>query len=84
MWQAALAAINLCALSIVGYDKGIAGTNSMRVPEKVFYTVAALGGSIGVLLGMQYFRHKTKKASFQFAIGLIFLIQLLAVVSFNR
>ena len=71
----------LSAFSFVlaGYDKAIAGGNHRRISERAFYILAILGGSPGLLLGMNVFRHKTRKASFQFVLGIILLIQAIAV-----
>lgn len=82
-WLLALfLALNTSAFIAIGYDKKIAGTGDMRIPEKVFYGICAAGGSLGVLLAMSYFRHKTKKTSFQFVVGLIALAQLLLLLSY--
>lgn len=74
---AILTGINTAAFIVFGFDKGIARYSTMRVPEKVIYGMAALGGSLGVLIGMTFFRHKIRKGSFQLAIGSILMIQLL-------
>ena len=71
-----LSAISLAAFVLCGYDKSIAASKNLRVPEKVFWTVAFLGGSLGMLLGMKYFRHKTKKTRFQFYLLLVIVMQL--------
>ena len=42
-------------------DKGKAVRKSWRIPEWFLLTVALIGGSLGSLLGMYLFRHKTKK-----------------------
>lgn len=68
-------AINCAVLLIFAYDKMIAGKKNTRVPEIVLYTIAVIGGSIGLLLGMRLFRHKTRKGSFQIVLTLIVLIQ---------
>lgn len=56
---------------------GLSRNYSWRVPEVVFYGMAILGGSVGILLGMPLFRHKTKKGKFQLVLVGIFLAQLL-------
>ena len=60
---------------LTGYDKAVAGKGSLRVPELVLYAGAAIGGAPGLLLGMKLFRHKTRKASFQFVLVLIIVLQ---------
>ena len=72
-----LIGINLSAAALAVFDKSIAGRSATRVPEKVLLGVAALGGSLGLLLAMTFFRHKTAKPSFMFAAGAIFCVQLL-------
>ena len=48
-----------------------------RVPEKTLLLLAALGGSVGALLGMKVWRHKTLHRSFRIGIPLILLLQIL-------
>lgn len=64
--------INLISFIIMGHDKSMARQGARRIPEKLLFTLAAAGGSIGVYWGMRKFRHKTKHLSFQ--IGIPFLI----------
>jgi uncharacterized membrane protein YsdA (DUF1294 family) len=78
-WICILTALNTSGFIIVGYDKSIAGGKDERVPEQVLYGIALFGASLGVLLSMQFFRHKTKKASFQFVLGIILVIQILLI-----
>lgn len=54
-------------------------SGAWRVPELVFYGIAALGGSVALLVGMPLFRHKTKKGRFQFTIAAILIAQLLVL-----
>ena len=48
-----------------------------RVPEKTLFLLAVLGGSVGALLGMRVFHHKTLHRSFRFGIPAILAAQLL-------
>jgi len=68
-------AVNLAALFFMGLDKSLARAASLRTPEVVLFILALLGGSAGILLGVHVFRHKTRKAAFQFVLFLIFLAQ---------
>jgi uncharacterized membrane protein YsdA (DUF1294 family)/cold shock CspA family protein len=68
-------AVNLALFVMLGYDKGIAGSTTMRVPELVLFGGAAIGGGFGILLAMKMFRHKTKKTSFRFVVALILVLQ---------
>ncbi len=70
-----LLATNLATFLVMGFDKLQSTTGGQRTPEVVFYTMTLLGGSGGMLAGMYLFRHKTRKISFQFFVGLMILIQ---------
>ena len=74
-----LIAINVLAFSLMGQDKSRAKKNRWRIPEKVLFGSAILGGSIGAILGMQAFRHKTKHMSFVLGMPLILVLQLILV-----
>ena len=80
-WVAWLIAFSVIAFLTYGYDKLIAGTDRMRVPERVLLLLAFLGGTPGALIGMQVFRHKTTKPSFQQQFWLVVLLQIILVVA---
>lgn len=63
-------------------DKQKAKKNLWRIPERTLLLIAALGGSIGSLVGMYTFRHKTKHLKFTLGIPLILTIQAAAVLCF--
>lgn len=71
-----LAGINLLALVLCGIDKWKARRDRWRIPEKTLFLSAILGGSVGLLVGMHLFRHKTKHKSFTIGVPLIFTLQL--------
>ena len=79
-----LLAINIAVFVLFGYDKGIAASDSLRVPERVIFAAALMGGSPGVLLGMNIFRHKTRKVSFQFRLGVVLAAQAILIGSAIR
>lgn len=75
----------LLIINAVGFlfmlaDKWKAKKNRWRIPEATLMTVAALGGSIGSLLGMYTVRHKTKHLKFTLGIPLILAVQIVAAV----
>lgn len=70
---------NLFSLLLMGLDKHKAIKKQYRIPELSFFLLAVLGGSVGVLLGMLLFHHKTKKVQFALGIPLIILIQLIII-----
>ena len=73
--------MNLIGDAIVGVDKAKAKKHAWRIPEATLFSVAILGGSIGCILGMFHFRHKTKHWYFVVGMPLIFFIQLAIAVT---
>ena len=72
--------INALGFLLMLVDKFKAKKNLWRIPEATLMTVAALGGSIGSLLGMYTVRHKTKHVKFTVGIPAILILQIAAVV----
>lgn len=68
--------INALGFLLMLIDKWKAKHNRWRIPEATLMGVAALGGSIGSLLGMYTVRHKTKHLKFTVGIPLILVAQL--------
>ena len=68
--------VNLAALLIYGWDKLCAKMNRWRVPEVVLLAFAAIGGSLGAMIAMQIFRHKTQHLKFKFGVPIIFILQI--------
>lgn len=50
----------MIAFSFYGVDKAKAKFHLWRIPEKILFLLAFLGGGIGAIIGMQFFHHKTK------------------------
>ena len=71
-----LLAMNIAGFSTMGVDKARAKKNAWRIPEATLFLVAILGGSLGSILGMQHFRHKTKHWYFVVGMPVIFFAQL--------
>ena len=71
--------INLVTFVLFGMDKWSAAGGTWRTSEKTLWLFSLFGGSIGALLAMHVFRHKTKKGSFQFVMALILAIQVASV-----
>lgn len=67
--------INILAFVLMGADKAKAKRNAWRIPEKTLFLSAILGGSIGAILGMQLFRHKTRHRSFVLGMPAILALQ---------
>ena len=74
-----LLSINLVTFLTYGYDKQIAGTGRIRVPERVLLILALACGSPAAWVGMRAFHHKTAKQSFTTRFWLVVLMQVLLV-----
>ena len=72
--------INAAAFLLMLVDKLKAKRGLWRIPEATLMWSAALGGSIGALLGMNLFRHKTKHPKFTIGIPLILAAQVIGTV----
>ena len=70
-----LAGVNLALLCVMGWDKAAAVRGSRRVPETTLLALAVIGGSVGGILGMLLFRHKTRKRAFYIGFPAILLCQ---------
>jgi uncharacterized membrane protein YsdA (DUF1294 family) len=61
-------------------DKQKAKKKKWRIPEATLMSFAAIGGSIGALMGMYTFHHKTLHKKFTLGIPAILLLQIAAAV----
>ena len=75
-----LLATNGVAFVLCGADKFFARRGWRRIRERTLLGVAALGGSVGMLAGMNLFRHKTLKPAFRFGVPVILGAQLAAAL----
>lgn len=73
-------AVNLLGFFIMGIDKQKARKRTFRIPEATLFTIAIIGGSIGSIIGMHLFRHKTRHWYFLFGMPAILLIQIILVL----
>ena len=74
--------INVITFLVFGLDKWKARRKEKnekvrRVPERTLLLLAALGGSVGALVAMKAFRHKTLHKAFKFGVPLILALQIL-------
>lgn len=76
----------MCLVSFIlfGADKSKAKRHAWRIPEKVLFGSALIGGALGALIGMQVFRHKTKHLSFKILIPLFLVLNIVAVFFIYR
>ena len=75
-----LLGINLLTFLAFGLDKWKAKRGLWRVPEATLMMMAALGGSVGALLGMRVFRHKTQHKKVTIGVPLFLLVQIALAV----
>ena len=71
--------INLVAFFVYGIDKWRARKGAWRIKESVLLLLAFAGGSIGALLGIRVWHHKTLHPKFRYGVPLILVVQLMAV-----
>lgn len=74
--------MNLWGFALMGIDKWKAKRGRWRISEKALFLTAFLGGSIGSLVGIYLFRHKTRHLRFTIGIPVIMVLQLLAIIFF--
>ena len=74
------ALINFFSFILTGVDKYKSKHNRWRVKENTFFILALIGGSMGILMGMYLFRHKTKHIKFTLGIPLILIVQISLIV----
>ena len=76
-----LIAINLIGFLIMYIDKIKAINNDYRIPEKNLFFICIIGGSLGLLMGMYKFHHKTKHNKFVYGVPLILILNI--IISFR-
>lgn len=77
-----LLVINVTGFVLMFIDKRRAQNNQWRIKEATLFLTAAIGGSIGSMLGMKVFRHKTKHLSFLIGMPAIFIVQVALAVGY--
>ena len=74
-----LIAINIVTFLVYGIDKWKAKHNSWRISEATLLILAVIDGSIGALLGMKVWHHKTQHNKFKYGLPLILIIQIILI-----
>ena len=72
--------INAAGFLLMLIDKIKAKKNRWRIPEATLFLIAAIGGSIGSIVGMYTVRHKTKHIKFIVGMPLILAVQIIACI----
>lgn len=71
--------INIATFIVYGADKSYAKKGARRIPEKTLLLWAFLGGSIGALLGMKVFHHKTLKPKFAITVPVLCVLEIVCI-----
>ena len=71
-----LIVLNIVTFLVYGIDKWKAKQGSWRISEATLLILAVIGGSIGALLGMRVWHHKTMHKKFKYGLPLILLVQI--------
>lgn len=80
-----LGMVNLLAFGLFGFDKARSTEpGARRIRERTLWLSMLFGGSLGALLAMHFFRHKTKKLSFQSVAAVILAAQIIALVFYFK
>lgn len=72
--------INLTGFLIMFIDKSRAIHKEWRIPEKTLIGISIIGGSVGMLLGMSTFKHKTKHKKFTLGVPFILTLQIFLII----
>lgn len=76
--------INIISLLLFVIDKRKARKKKWRISEMTLLTSSFIGGSIGALVGMYVFRHKTKHWKFIILVPLSFVLHVVLFIYFMR
>lgn len=72
---------NIAAFALMGIDKSKAKRHAWRISEKTLFISAIVGGSIGAIAGMKFFRHKTKHWYFVIGMPAILVVQVAVILA---
>lgn len=72
--------LNVLAFALYGIDKHRAKEHAWRIPERVLLGVAVLLGGLGAWIGMQLWRHKTKRKVFCRWVPIAALLQIVPLL----
>ena len=75
-----LVTVNVIGFALMGIDKHKARVGAFRIPEGTLFITAIIGGSIGSIIGMRFFRHKTRKFYFVWGMPIILALQIAIVI----
>lgn len=73
--------VNLISLIMMGVDKRKAQKRAFRIPEATLFVLAIIGGSLGSIIGMHLFHHKTRHWYFLYGMPVILALQVILVLA---
>ena len=74
-------AVNVVSFLMMGIDKRKAVKRAFRIPESTLFVLAIIGGSIGAIVGMHLFRHKTRHWYFLYGMPVILALQIILILA---
>lgn len=69
--------INIFTMYTFFLDKSKAKNKKWRIKESTLFLLSIFGGSLGAMLGMKLFKHKTKHWYFKYGIPFILTVQII-------
>ena len=73
-------AVNVASLIMMGVDKRKAIKRAWRIPESTLFVLAIIGGSLGSIIGMHLFHHKTRHWYFLYGMPVILALQIMLIL----
>lgn len=74
-------AVNVVSFIMMGVDKRRAIKRAWRIPESTLFVLAIIGGSIGSIIGMHLFHHKTRHWYFLYGMPVILALQVMLILA---
>ena len=74
--------VNIFAFILYGIDKFKSKNTKWRISERTLILSTLIGGSIGALLAIRIFRHKTKHKKFTIGVPFILVLQIAILLLF--
>lgn len=72
--------INALSFLLMLTDKRKAVKKARRIPEATLLGIAAIGGSLGAVVGMRLFHHKTRHLKFSLGLPLLLVLHIILTV----
>ena len=72
--------VNIVGFALMGLDKWKAVRRNWRIPESTLFIIAIIGGSVGSIIGMYTFHHKTRRWLFAYGMPAILVVQIIIFI----